>query len=75
MSGGVLDSESVWCKLVEGTMMLRITKCTDPLMWYAGMVGEKVPLLKIHDDCYLSREPAGYTNIVKFEDAEILEAP
>lgn len=54
-------------------MELLITGCTDPLMWYANLVGQKVPFVKKFNDCYLSREPAGYSNIVKFSDAELIE--
>lgn len=43
-------------------------------MWYAGFVGQRVPLLRIEPDCYISREPAGFTNIVKHSDAEIVSA-
>ena len=53
--------------------VLKIIKCTDPLMWYADKVGETVPFIKkISDDEYLSREDAGYANIVKVEDSEII---
>jgi hypothetical protein len=41
-------------------------------MWYAGLVGELVPFLREEHDCYLSREPAGYVNIVKKSDAEVV---
>lgn len=51
---------------------LRITGCTDPFMWYAGKVGEVVPFLREESDCYISREPAGYTNIVRKKDAQIV---
>lgn len=52
---------------------LRITGCTDGHMWYAGMVGELVELLGEDRIEYLSREPAGYVNIVKKADAEVVE--
>jgi len=44
-------------------------------MWYAEMIGQTVPLLRIlpEENCYMSQEPAGYSNIVKFGDAEIVE--
>ena len=51
---------------------LLITGCTDPLMWYANMIGSVVPLLGVDDDCYWSREPAGHKNIVKMSDARIV---
>lgn len=53
--------------------MLRITQCLDQMMWYADLVGETVPYLGAFTDCYKSREPAGYVNIVHFDDAEIVE--
>lgn len=53
--------------------VLKINRCSDPLMWYNGLVGEVVPLLREYPDCYMSREPSGYANIVRKEDAEIIE--
>lgn len=52
---------------------LKILACSDPLMWYADMIGEVVPLLRIEETEYLSREPAGYTNIVKKTDAIVID--
>jgi hypothetical protein len=43
------------------------------MMWYRDKVGEYVPYLRTCEDCYMSREPAGFSNIVKLEDAEIVE--
>jgi hypothetical protein len=51
---------------------LRITGCSDSSMWYAGMVGQVVELLGADRREYLSREPAGYVNIVKKSDAEVV---
>lgn len=52
---------------------LKITGCKDSSMWYAGLVGQRVPLLREEGDVYLSREPAGYTNIVRKADACIVD--
>lgn len=52
---------------------LKITDCSDGLMWYARHVGAIVPLLKIGEVEHLSREPAGYTNIVLAKDCEIVD--
>lgn len=52
---------------------LLIKQCPDHLMWYSKLVGQTVPLLRVLSDCYMSQEPAGYSNIVKFEDADIVE--
>ena len=46
---------------------LKIIKCNDPLMWYAGLVGQHVPYLgEWRGEGHKSREPAGFLNIVKF---------
>lgn len=52
---------------------LRITRCSDPLMWYARLVGQTVPLLGHWPEGFKSREPAGHVNLVKYWDAEIVE--
>lgn len=52
---------------------LKITHCNDRLMWYADHVGKTVPLVREEADGYVSREPAGYTNIVKKKDAAIVD--
>ena len=52
---------------------LKIVRCSDTLMWYRDKVGETVPLVRKYDDCYMSREPAGYLNIIRLDDAEIVE--
>lgn len=48
---------------------LLITGCADRLMWYAARVGERVPFVREEADCYLSREPAGFVNMVHKRDA------
>lgn len=52
---------------------LVITQCPDPLMWYAALINQSVPLVREEHDCYLSREPSGCINIVRKTDAEIVE--
>jgi hypothetical protein len=52
---------------------LKIIRCSDSLMWYCNKVGETVQLVREYEDCYMSREPAGYLNVVRLEDAEIVE--
>ena len=42
-------------------------------MWYRDLFGATVPFLRQYDDCFMSREPAGYANIVKLCDATIVE--
>lgn len=52
---------------------IRITQCSDSLMWYRNKVGHLVEFLREDDQYYWSREPAGYSNIVKKQDAEIVD--
>ncbi len=56
--------------------VLRILKSPDPLMWYSKFIGKTVPYegeWRDTPDCYRSREPAGYSNIVKKDDAILIE--
>lgn len=46
------------------------------MMWYRDKIGEVVTLAKNEhsdSDIYWSREPDGYLNIVKKQDAEVVE--
>jgi|FLMP01.1.fsa_nt_emb hypothetical protein len=52
---------------------LLITSSGDGRVWYAGMVGQTVPLLAVERTEYKSREPHGYINFVQFADAKIVE--
>ena len=56
----------------SGDRQLKIIACSDSLLWYSDLVGQIVPLLREYDDCYMSREPSGFANIVKKQDAEIV---
>lgn len=57
----------------EDMKALKILSCSDSMMWYADKVGITVPLLRIEENEYISREPSGYINIVKKTDAIIIE--
>lgn len=52
---------------------IRIVQCSDPMMWYRDKVGHIVEFLREDDQFYWSREPAGYSNIVKKQDGEITD--
>jgi len=56
------------------TKRLLITGCTDPHMWYSRMVGQLVDYCgEWPGDGYKSREPAGHSNVVRLQDAEVVE--
>jgi len=42
-------------------------------MWYSDLVGEFVPLIREEAGCYISKERAGYINIVHKYDCEIYD--
>lgn len=51
-------------------MKALITQCTDQHLWYANLVGKSVDVIRElpAEQCWLSREPAGYANIVHYQD-------
>lgn len=59
---------------------LKVIGARDPLLWYADKVGCVTPYLQgpseswgtPEEPAYLSREDAGYTNIVFEKDAEVI---
>ena len=53
--------------------MIKIVRCTDPMLWYADKVGELVPFLGTWPEAFKSKEDAGYVNIVKFEDGVVVD--
>ena len=55
-------------------LMLRINRCSDPHLWYAGKVGWLVPFVCSGIAEWWSREDAGHLNIVRLDDADLVEA-
>lgn len=53
--------------------MLMITGCSDNSFWYAGKVGAVVDYLGSDRGEYITREPSGFVNIIKFADAELVD--
>ncbi len=53
---------------------LLIRQCPDFMMWYRDKVGQTVPHLGQWADGYKSREDAGYLNVVRFQDAEVIDS-
>jgi hypothetical protein len=51
---------------------LKITRCSDSLMWYRDFVGKIFDFVGEDEDIYWTREPEGYKNIVLKTDAEII---
>lgn len=52
---------------------IKIIDCTDRLMWYSKFVGCHVPYLRTEGDVFWSRERAGYSNIVRVEDGQLVD--
>ncbi len=53
-------------------MVIRITGCRDSLMWYAKLVGHEFPVQAEDSEGYWCREPAGFLNVVRRGDAEVV---
>lgn len=51
---------------------LLIKRCPDFMMWYRDKIGQAVPHLGEWPEGYKSREDAGYVNVVRFQDAEVI---
>jgi len=54
---------------------LLIKQCPDEMMWYRDKVGQYVRYLYEDAQTYWSVENAGYKNIVRKEDAELVWVP
>jgi hypothetical protein len=56
-------------------MRLLITGCSDGILWYADKIGQEVPYLGTWpiEGCHKSREDFGFVNIVKLQDARIID--
>lgn len=56
-------------------MLIKIIKCSDPLMWYNSHIGGEFDAYRLSGDEYLVRAPDGYSNIIKVSDCELKENP
>ena len=54
-------------------MKILITSCSKAHYWYANFIGETKDVIRVCDEYYWAREPAGYINIIEKRDAEIVE--
>lgn len=53
-------------------MRIRITRCSDPVRWYADHVGQEFSVSWVDSEGYWTREPTGYRNVVLKADAEVI---
>ena len=51
---------------------LRITGCSDASYWYSDKIGDVKEYLSVDGDEYVTWEDAGFINIIKTKDAELL---
>jgi len=56
--------------LLDKDFRIKIQRCSDPHMWYADKVGQWIRVERWDVDGIWAREPAGYINIIRFEDVE-----
>lgn len=59
--------------MTEPVLMLRINRCGDEHLWYAGNVGQLVPYVRTGIAEWWSREDAGHLNVVRLDDADLVE--
>ena len=66
------SSETTWRDKV---IVIKITNCSDHKLWYSSLVGKYVPFVRhlLSDNCFMSIERDGYKNIVRVQDAELVE--
>lgn len=53
--------------------VLRITNCSDPMLWYSNLIGKVIDFVMDIPEGYLSRESSGLTNIIFKDDAYVLD--
>jgi len=61
-----------WMRRIAINPVVKIVKCTDALMWYAGRIGEMVTITGVDDNSLWSRA-SGFANIIRFTDVEWVE--
>lgn len=61
-----------WMRRITINPVVKIVKCTDALMWYAGRIGEMVTISGVDDNSLWSRA-SGFANIIRFTDVEWVE--
>lgn len=60
---------------VNKQLKIKITNCSDSLMWYSKHIGEVYNVVRdysTHSNEYLVRDAYGYLNIVRPKDCEIV---
>ena len=60
---------------VNKQLKIKITNCSDSLMWYSKHIGEVYSVVRdysTHSNEYLVRDAYGYLNIVRPKDCEIV---
>ena len=60
---------------VNKQLKIKITNCSDRLMWYSKHIGEVYTVVRdysTHSNAYLVRDAYGYLNIVRPKDCEIV---
>lgn len=61
-----------WMRRITINPVVKIVKCTDALMWYAGRIGEMITITGVDDNSLWSRA-SGFANIIRFTDVEWVE--
>lgn len=55
-------------------MIVHVTKASDPKYWYATEVGKVFEVIVEDKTEYVVRDTEGYLNIIKKEDAKVINS-
>lgn len=55
-------------------MCILVVSCADSRLFYAGLVGKRLPYLGCDESGYKTYEPGGYINFVNTCDAELVRS-
>lgn len=61
-----------WRLKVAADPVVRVARCRTPWMWYARLVPHSVRVERVSVDGLWAREPAGYINVIRFEDVDLV---
>jgi len=57
--------------LLDEDLTIEIKRVTDWLMWYARLVPVRIKVERLDEDGTIwAREPAGFINVIKYEDVK-----
>lgn len=59
-----------WKRRIEGEPWVTIRQCPDRSMWYRDEIHQQFLIFRVDQDGLWTRDREGFTNFIKFADAE-----